>query len=117
MDILALIEILAGYYAFSYGSRNVSKQNYFIMCYSPTWLRRILLLPRDGKLSLVGIILQVIVSLLTITCLLNWFGINVFSAFGPFNNIFKLIARGVFFYYGLPLTIYTVIIGIIFKKF
>ena len=93
MNTIDLLEIIAGYAAFTYGSRNVSQYNYFINLHPPKWIRRVLLLQNSGSISLIGFVMQIIITLLTIVCLLNWFGINVFSAFGDFNTIFSLSSR------------------------
>jgi len=111
LRIINLFEIIAGYLAFTYGSRNISKYNYFINLYPQKWIRRLLLLQDSGSLSLAGIVLQSVVTLLTITCLLNWFGINVLSRFGDFKSVFSILFRKAFWFYLIPLIAYTAILG------
>ena len=113
----SLIGIIAGYYAFTNGSRVCSKHNFFIKLDPPVWIRRLLFLPKYGKISLVGLIMQVIVSFLTCACLLNWIGINIFAPFGDFTRVFKTIGRWAFWLYLMPVIVYTtIVIYLIFKR-
>ena len=113
----SLIGIIAGYYAFTNGSRVCSKHNFFIKLDPPVWIRRLLFLPKYGKISLVGLIMQVIVSFLTCACLLNWIGINIFAPFGDFTRVFKTIARWACWLYYMPVIVYVGVLDIFFKRF
>jgi len=116
--MLQLLEAIVVFLAFFMGGRNIATYQDFIKLNIPAWLRKILFITdvRSEKISLVGIIYQLIVIVMMAIYILNFIGLNVFAEIGEFEIIYFKLIKLLFFAVGIPMVVYTCICEFVLKR-